>query len=45
MLIDQLSSINRVEGGADQKVGNESRRRLADLLKELKAIQAEIGTR
>jgi hypothetical protein len=43
MLIDQLSSINRVESAADQKVGMESRRRLADLLKELKSIQSEFG--
>jgi hypothetical protein len=42
MLIDQLSSINRVESGADQKVGMESRRRFDDLLKELKAIQSEL---
>jgi hypothetical protein len=44
MLIDQLASVNRVEGGADQKVGAESRRRFEDLQKELKAIQAELGT-
>ena len=43
MLIDQLSSINRVEGGADQKVGTESRRRLDDLVKELKSIQSELA--
>ncbi len=43
MLIDQLNSINRVESGADQKVGMESRRRLADLVKELKSIQSELG--
>ena len=42
MLIDQLSSINRVESGADQRVGTESRRRLNDLVKELKAIQAAL---
>jgi photosystem II stability/assembly factor-like uncharacterized protein len=41
MLIDQLSNIIRAEGGADQKVGEEARRRLADLLKELKALEAE----
>jgi photosystem II stability/assembly factor-like uncharacterized protein len=41
MLIDQLSQIIRAEGGSDQKVGQEARRRLDDLLKELKAIQAE----
>ncbi|MEO6212837.1 MAG: hypothetical protein ABIP65_04340, partial [Vicinamibacterales bacterium] len=43
MLIDQLSSISRVESAADQKVGMESRRRLADLAKELKSIQADLG--
>jgi photosystem II stability/assembly factor-like uncharacterized protein len=43
MLIDQLNSISRVESAADQKVGGESRRRLADLTKELKSIQSELG--
>ena len=43
MLLDQLNSINRVEAGADQKVGAESRRRYDDLLKELKAVQAELA--
>jgi hypothetical protein len=43
MLIDQLSNIVRAEGGADQKVGQEARRRFDDLVKELKAIQAEGG--
>ncbi|HXG56669.1 MAG TPA: hypothetical protein VNJ03_14930 [Vicinamibacterales bacterium] len=43
MLIDQLNSLGRVESGADQKVGMESRRRLGDLVKELKAIQAALG--
>ena len=32
MLIDQLGNIVRAEGGADQKIGAESRRRLDDLL-------------
>jgi photosystem II stability/assembly factor-like uncharacterized protein len=41
MLIDQLSNISRAEGGADQKIGNESRKRLDDLTKELQALQAE----
>jgi hypothetical protein len=41
MLIDQLSNISRAESGADQKVGTESRRRLDDLIKELKSLQAE----
>ncbi len=44
MLIDQLSNIMRAEGGADQKVGVESRRRLDDLVKEMKAIDAELRT-
>ena len=43
MLLDQLASINRVESGADQKVGAESRRRLGDLIKELKSIQSELA--
>jgi hypothetical protein len=43
MLLDQLNSINRVEAGADQKVGAESRRRYDDLVKELKSIQGELG--
>jgi len=43
MLLDQLNSISRAESGADQKIGAESRRRYEDLLKELKAIQAELG--
>ena len=42
MLIDQLGNIARAEGGADQKVGAESRRRLDDLLAEMKAIEAEV---
>ena len=43
MLLDQLNSINRVESGADQKVGMESRRRYDDLVKELRAIQLELA--
>ena len=42
MLIDQLANIARAEGGADQKIGAESRRRLEDLLAEMKAIEAEL---
>jgi photosystem II stability/assembly factor-like uncharacterized protein len=42
MLIDQLQNIMRAEGGADQKVGQESVRRLDDLIKELRAIQADL---
>jgi hypothetical protein len=41
MLIDQLANIVRAEGGADQKVGREARRRFEDLLKELTSIEAE----
>lgn len=43
MLLDQLNSITRVESGADQKVGAESRRRYEDLVKELRTIQAELA--
>lgn len=42
MLIDQLGNIVSAEGGADQKVGAESRRRLDDLLKEMAAIDAAL---
>jgi photosystem II stability/assembly factor-like uncharacterized protein len=42
MLIDQLSNILRAEGGADQKVGEEARKRFADLLNELKAIEEDV---
>jgi photosystem II stability/assembly factor-like uncharacterized protein len=42
MLIDQLGNIARAEGGADQKVGAESRKRFEDLAKELKAIEDEL---
>ena len=42
MLIDQLSNISRAEGGADQKIGTESRKRLDDLIKEMQAIDAEL---
>jgi photosystem II stability/assembly factor-like uncharacterized protein len=42
MLIDQLGNIARAEGGADQKVGAESRRRFDDLVKELKALDQEV---
>jgi hypothetical protein len=41
MLIDQLSNIARAEGGADQKVGAEARKRFDDLMKELKALESE----
>ena len=42
MLLDQLNSIAGAEGGADQKVGAESRRRFDDLVKEMKAIDGEL---
>jgi hypothetical protein len=42
MLVDQLSNILRAEGGADQKIGAESRRRFDDLVRELRAIDAEL---
>jgi photosystem II stability/assembly factor-like uncharacterized protein len=41
MLIDQLSNISRAEGGADQKIGSEARKRFDDLMQELKALQAD----
>ena len=44
MLIDQFANIIRAEGNADQKVGTESRRRFGDLVKEMKAIDAELRT-
>ena len=43
MLLDQLNSINRVESGADQKVGQESRRRYDDLVKELRDVEAALA--
>ena len=42
MLIDQLANIVRAEGAADQKVGTESRRRLDDLIEEMKGVEAEL---
>ena len=42
MLIDQLANIARAEGEADQKVGAESRRRLDDLIEEMKSVEAEL---
>jgi photosystem II stability/assembly factor-like uncharacterized protein len=43
MLIDQLSNVARAEGAADQKIGNEARKRFNDLLTELKALQADMS--
>jgi hypothetical protein len=42
MLIEQLQNIQRMVGGADQKVGQEAIRRFDDLMKELKAIEAAV---
>jgi photosystem II stability/assembly factor-like uncharacterized protein len=42
MLIDQFSNIMSAEGAADQKIGSESRKRFDDLVKEMKAIEAEL---
>jgi photosystem II stability/assembly factor-like uncharacterized protein len=42
MIVDQLNNIVRAEGGADQKVGAEARRRLADLEQAIAAIDAEL---
>ena len=42
MLLDQLNNIVSAEGGADQKIGTESRKRFDDLKKELKAIDGEL---
>ncbi len=41
MLINQLQNVARMVGQADQKVGRDAVDRLADLTKELKAVQAE----
>jgi photosystem II stability/assembly factor-like uncharacterized protein len=43
MLIDQLSSIARMAGSADQKVGRSAFEYLAELEKELAAIKIEAG--
>ena len=43
MLIDQLSNISRAESGADQRIGTEARKRLDDLLNELKTLQSEFA--
>jgi hypothetical protein len=42
MLIDQLQNVQRMVGGADQKVGQEAIKRFDDLMKELKAIEAAV---
>src|SRR4029453_7661959 len=42
MLIDQFQNIQRMVGGADQKVGQEAIKRFDDLMKELKAIEAAV---
>jgi hypothetical protein len=43
MLIDQLSNIVRAEGGADQKIGTEARRRFGDLIDELDEIETALS--
>ena len=40
MLIEQFQNIQRMVGGADQKVGQEAIKRFDDLMQELKAIEA-----
>ena len=42
MLIDQLSNIIAAEGAADQRIGAESRRRLADLRDEMRGIEGTL---
>lgn len=42
MLIDQLQNVQRMVGGADQKVGQEAIRRFDDLLEELHALDARV---
>jgi photosystem II stability/assembly factor-like uncharacterized protein len=42
MLIEQFQNIQRMVGGADQKVGQEAIKRFDDLMKELKAIEAAV---
>jgi photosystem II stability/assembly factor-like uncharacterized protein len=42
MLIDQFQNIQRMVGGADQKVGQQAIKRFDDLMKELKAIEAAV---
>lgn len=43
MVIDQLNNIARAEGGADQKIGTEARRRLEDLIMEIEDIEIELA--
>ena len=42
MLIDQVSNIARMIGGADQRPGKDALERYNDVTKELAAIQAEV---
>ena len=42
MLIEQLQNIQRMVGGADQKVGPEAVRRFDDVMKELRSIEAAV---
>jgi hypothetical protein len=43
MLIDQLQNVQRMVGGADQKVGQEAIKRFDDLMKELRSIEAAVA--
>jgi hypothetical protein len=43
MLQNQLQNIARMIGQADQKIGKDAIERFNDLMKELKAVQAELG--
>ena len=43
MLIEQLQNVQRDMSVGDQKVGQEAVRRLDDLLKEMKAIEADVA--
>ena len=42
MLIDQLQNVQRMIGGADQKVGQEAIRRFEDLVKELRDLESRV---
>ncbi len=45
MLIDQIANVARMVGEADQKVGRDAYARLDDLLKELRALEADFVIR
>ncbi len=44
MLIDQLANVARMVGLADQKIGRDAYLRFDDLVRELRALEAEAGT-